>query len=445
MTILPQLHVHTNGHALMTEDGAPFFWLGDTAWELFHRLSREEARRYFETRQRQRFNVVQAVALAEFNGLSEPNRYGELPLFDRDPTRPNDAYFRLVDEYIDMAAAHEIYIGLLPTWGDKVAKGMWMSENVIFTPENARIYGRRLGERYRDRSNIIWIMGGDRPAVYDTYDERPVWRALAEGIREHIPHALMSYHTKGGESSSRDLHEEPWLDVNMMQSGHGGGHDVPVWDWITDDYARTPTKPTLDGEPNYEDHPVNPWPTWDPANGYFRDYDVRKQTYRSVFAGGCGVTYGHHAVWQFYAPEREVVNYADRYWTEAITRPGAEQMRRLRALIESRPLFTRIPDQSLLRSDAGAGPAHIRATRDSNGQYALIYFPQPMQTAEIDLTRLAGETARAWWYDPRSGSAQEIGVFPTTQPHAFTTPADGPDWVLALDSVDAGFAPPGQA
>lgn len=248
MTTLPQLHVHTNGHALMTEQGAPFFWLGDTAWELFHRLSREEARRYFETRRRQRFNVVQAVALAEFNGLSEPNRYGELPLFDRDPTRPNDAYFRLVDEYIDMAAAHDIYIGLLPTWGDKVAKGLWMSENVIFNPENARIYGRRLGERYRERSNIIWIMGGDRPAVYDTYDERPVWRALAEGIREHIPHALMSYHTKGGQSSSLYLHDEAWLDVNMMQSGHGGGHDVPVWDWIADDYTRTPTKPTLDGE-----------------------------------------------------------------------------------------------------------------------------------------------------------------------------------------------------
>ena len=122
----------------------------------------------------------------------------------------------------------------------------------------------------------------------------------------------MTYHPWGGHSSSEWLHEEDWLDVNMMQSGHGGGHDVPVWDMIAHDYALKPTKPTLDGEPNYEDHPVSPWPKWDPANGYYRDHDVRKQLYRSVFAGACGVTYGHHSMWQFYEPPRQMVLFADR-------------------------------------------------------------------------------------------------------------------------------------
>lgn len=98
-----------------------------------------------------------------------------------------------------------------------------------------------------------------------------------------------------------------------------------------------PHKPTLDAEPNYEDHPVNPWPTWNPENGYYRDYDVRKQTYRSVFAGACGVTYGHHSVWQFYSPREEKINYPDRYWTEAMDRPGAVQVGYLKMLIDSRP------------------------------------------------------------------------------------------------------------
>jgi hypothetical protein len=35
----------------------------------------------------------------------------------------------------------------------------------------------------------------------------------------------------------------------------------------------------LDAEPNYEDHPVNPWPKWNTDSGYYRDYDVRKQLY----------------------------------------------------------------------------------------------------------------------------------------------------------------------
>jgi hypothetical protein len=59
----------------VTADGRPFFWLGDTAWELFHRLNREEATRYLEDRASKGFTVIQAVALAELDGLNTPNAY----------------------------------------------------------------------------------------------------------------------------------------------------------------------------------------------------------------------------------------------------------------------------------------------------------------------------------------------------------------------------------
>ena len=126
-----------------------------------------------------------------------------------------------------------------------------------------------------------------------------------------------------------------------MQSGHGSGHDTPVWDAIASDWALQPVKPTLDAEPNYEDHPVNP-NQWTPENGYFRDDDVRRQSYRSVFAGGCGVTYGHHSIWQFCSTRYPPHNRPDRYWREAMDRPGAGQMIHLRRLMESRPYFERI-------------------------------------------------------------------------------------------------------
>ena len=57
--------VSDNRRFLVTADGRPFFWLGDTAWELFHRLTREDAVRYLDNRARLRFTVIQAVALAE--------------------------------------------------------------------------------------------------------------------------------------------------------------------------------------------------------------------------------------------------------------------------------------------------------------------------------------------------------------------------------------------
>jgi hypothetical protein len=444
VTPLPRVRVSDNHRFLVTEDGAPFFWLGDTAWELFHRLTREDAAAYFVNRQRNRFNVIQAVALAEFDGLGTPNAYGELPLIDNDPARPNEGYFAYVDELVRLAAAHGLYVGLLPTWGDKVTP-MWGRGPAVFDAANARVYGRWLGQRYRDQANVIWVIGGDRPPVNDDADYRPIWRAMAAGIDEGTGGvALMTYHPPGRRSTSEWLHDEPWLDLNMMQSGHGSGHDTPVWEMIERDYRLQPAKPVLDGEPNYEDHPVNPWPRWDPASGYYRDHDVRKQTYRSVFAGGCGVTYGHHAVWQFYAEPREVINHADRPWTEAIDRPAARQMRHLRALIESRPFLTRVPDQDLLASDVGSGAEHIRATRDADGSYALVYLPES-RPITVRMDAISGDTARAWWYDPRSGAASPIGAFPAEGQRSFAPPAEGPDWVLVLDDASRGFAAPGAA
>ena len=56
------LKISDNRRYLTDENGDPFFYLGDTAWELFHRLDREEADYYLETRAEQGFTVIQAVA-----------------------------------------------------------------------------------------------------------------------------------------------------------------------------------------------------------------------------------------------------------------------------------------------------------------------------------------------------------------------------------------------
>src|SRR6185369_16195038 len=102
MKTISRVQVSPNRRFLQTEDGQPFFWLGDTAWEIFHRLTLEEATDYLENRRANGFNVIQAVALAEFDGLTAPNPYGQTPLKDNDPAQPNDAYFRQVDAVIDL-------------------------------------------------------------------------------------------------------------------------------------------------------------------------------------------------------------------------------------------------------------------------------------------------------------------------------------------------------
>src|SRR3982751_5751118 len=108
LAIPDRLKVNQDGHFLIRQNGAPFFYLGDTAWELFHRLNREEADRYLQDRARKGFTGIQAVAIAELDGHSDPNLYGHLPLVDFDPSRPavkdgpeND-YWDHVDYIVDM-------------------------------------------------------------------------------------------------------------------------------------------------------------------------------------------------------------------------------------------------------------------------------------------------------------------------------------------------------
>ena len=110
-----KLRVSANGRYLIQQDDRPFFYLGDTAWELFHRLNREEANRYLQNRATNGFTVIQAVVLAELDGLKTPNAYGDLPFRTDDPSQPNEAYFKHVDYIVTKAASLGLYIDMLPT------------------------------------------------------------------------------------------------------------------------------------------------------------------------------------------------------------------------------------------------------------------------------------------------------------------------------------------
>lgn len=429
-----RLNVTSDGHYLQYEDGTPFFWLGDTGWELFHRLTREEINKYIENRHEKGFTVIQAVILAEFNGLKKPNQYGQVPLIGMDPSKPNEKYFQLVDYTLQLALQENMFMALLPTWGDKVTL-LWGEGPVIFNEENAFVYGKWLGDRYKNYPNIIWMLGGDRPPITDSIDYRPIWRAMAKGIAQGSNgKAIFTYHTWGGHSTSEYIHNESWLSINTMQSGHGSGHDVAVWKMIERDRNLKPAKPTLDAEPNYEDHPVNPWPKWDPASGYFRDYDVRKQTYRSVFSGACGVTYGHHAVWQFLSAREDTINHADRYWTDAIDRPGAFQVGFLKKLIESRSPLNRIPDQSIIAEGQGEKGGYITAFRDNDNKYAMIYLPVGKKIA-VNTSFIDGDKIKTSWFNPRTGKTERASLLKKGTIMNFVPPTTGleNDWVLILE------------
>lgn len=440
---LPRLQLSANRHFLVTADGRPFFWLADTAWELFHRLNREDAERYLKKRAGQRFTVIQAVVLAEFDGLTEPNAYGHTPLANNDPTRPSEAYFAHVDWIVAKANAMGLYVGMLPTWGDKWNK-KWGVGPEIFTPVNAEQYGAWLGRRYKD-AGLAWILGGDRPIESDAHKE--IIRAMARGLRAGDGGAhLITFHPPGGNGSSTWLHDEPWLDFNMRQNGHVTEF-TDRYARTRDDYNRSPVKPVVDGEPIYEDHPVS----FDAKKlGHSIAADVRRPLYWDLFSGAFGHTYGHHSVWQMWTPERKPINNPLLPWTEAIDQPGAAEMRHGRALIESRPFLTRVPADDVIvpssvpTSVPGSGRYRFVATRDADGTYAMVYAPIGRAFA-VRMSVIGGSKVKAWWFNPRTGAATAIGLFANTGQRTFSPPDPGEmlDWVLVLDDASKNYPAPG--
>ncbi|MGE5557285.1 MAG: glycoside hydrolase family 140 protein, partial [Bacillota bacterium] len=463
--------VSGNGRFLTTEDGQPFFWLGDTAWELFHRLNRSEVETYLSNRAAKGFNVIQCVLLAELDGLGTANALGDRPLKyvnnkwepsqpDTTPgSDPNDAYqydyWDHADYIINRCDELGMYAGVLPTWGDKVYR------STIFNTTNAYIYGWFLGDRYKAKKNIIWILGGDRAAMDGSTDYKGVWRAMAEGIADGVnginsqngsadyTTTFMTYHPSGWSSSSNWFHADAWLDCNMYQSGHNMYDNNYCWEQAKRDWDRTsPVKPVVDGEPAYEDHPVN----WNPANGWFYDYDVRKDVYRSIFAGGLGITYGAHGIWQMYAPGRGAISSARTYWYDSLDFPGAFDMKHVKDLMLSRPFFVRVPDQTLMNTE-GTGGDHAQATRASDGGYAMVYFPRETASITIYASRLSGAQINAWWYNPRDGKCYTQSGAQTTSPFETFNKADRTfdppgsnsvlDWVLVLDDASRGYGAPG--
>lgn len=429
---ITNLKVAADQRHLIRENGEPFFYLADTAWELFHKLTMEEACAYLTDRAEKGFTVIQAVALAEKDGLRRSNAYGRCPMKINesgayDPLLPDTdgeySYWDHMDAIIKKAGELGLYVALLPAWGDKFP-GTRGEGPHFFTPENAYEYGKWLGSRYREFGNIIWVMGGDRTLT--TRYQLNTLDAMARGIKAGDGGKyLITMHPAGGCHSADCAHEEGWLDFNMIQSGHTRSRYN--YEMIRKDYRRLPYKPVLDGEANYEGHPES----FSIANGYLDDTDVRQSAYWAVLSGACGHTYGHHSVWNFVTlPDKDTKKgYFAMNWQAALNQPGAGQMKHLRSLVESVKFLEGAPAQGMVVGNMEA-VHYVPALKGEN--WLLAYSAQGLS---FDL-RLGGNWngAKAQWFNPRSGELGEAFYVQADRIVSFNPPSAGRgnDWALRL-------------
>lgn len=421
-TGLPRLRVSPDKHFLQTEKGDPFFWLGDTGWLLLTRLTTPEAVRYLDDRHKKGFNVIQVMLV---HGLTDTDAYGDSALRNKNIATPGDAYWRHLDTIAGLAETRSIYLALVPVWGGVVKQA---KPSVT----QAHAYATFLAHRYKDRSNIIWMNGGDIKGT----DYEAVWNTIGTTLKSEDPNHLVTFHPRGRASSSFWFEQQPWLDFNSIQSGHKSyeqdtSRDDPHygednWRYIDADYKQTPTRPVLDAEPSYEGIPHGLHDTSQPR---WTAGDVRRYGYWSVFAGACGFTYGDNSVMQMLRPSDKGSAYGARTpWFKAIDDAGAGQMIHLKQLMLSRPYFDRVPDQSLI-ADEGKRYDHLVATRGKD--YAFIYT----YTGRNFTLNNTVKYQKASWYNPRTGETTAIAASASLNFDPPGEPRPGNDWVLILDKL----------
>jgi hypothetical protein len=422
-----KLKVSKNGRYFVDQDGKPFFYLADTAWLIFQRLNKDEVDEYLKDRVAKGFTVVQSYVL---RGLEEKHPdgakslLGEVPLIDRDPTKPNEAFFKNVDAVVDRANELGLVMGLV------AAKSWHVNKHPerVFDNKNAYTFGKFLGARYKNNA-VIWFVGGDSPPG----DDEAIWVAMAKGLKNGSGGVhLICYHGQGGTSSSKWFHKADWLDFNSIQSGHSWG--ATNYGFVTKDYELSPAKPTVDMEPAYENHPSGTKPRID-------SHQVRAEAYWAMLAGAAGHGYGALDLFYLYKDkDGPFPRDGFQHWRKALAYEGSTQVGLMRRLFELRPWHKMVPDQSILPGEAGDGVKRIQAARAEDRSFAIVYLPVG-GAVSVHMDKISGKKVKARWYDPRTGKWREIGEYPNEGKREFEAPSKGDkdDWVLVLDDAEKGY------
>ncbi len=384
------LKVSPNGRYFLNGLGEPFFYFGDTQWDIWQEVTLDGARGIIEDRKAKGFNVFNVMIVGTSDGKS-PNKPGQVPFLNNNPTTPNPAYFQTVDSVIRMcrSAGIVLVIGIHHSafWGSMINQ------------QNAYAYAKWLGTRYKDEPNIVWCPS------YAGYLTGTLLNLLIKGIKDGAGNNhLMTRHPDPAYLRPEDYapwQDSSWLDFQSLQT-YQSDNSIPGL--VRGMYALTPVKPVVEAEAWYE------------GDWGLNAYSIRKQTWWTYLSGGY-YTYGHTDNWQ------KVTDWAT--WVNA---PGAQQAVHARTFFSAIDWWNLVPDQSII-----SGTANLNsAARSSKGDWMCIYLPAG-GSITIAMDKLtSGSSAQVSWYRTTDGTFTPAGSFATTGTRQFTTPTGWQDALLFL-------------
>ena len=309
----------------------------------------------------------------------------------------------------------------------------WWGEltNSTNTREKCYQYGQFLGNRWKNRGNVIWVFSGDLTPPGGSEGEARLLE-IHRGLRDAGATQLATAHTGASMVSSDWTAFRPFLGLNGVYPG-----GTPTYAYLESRsaYRASPPIPVFLLEPGYE------------AEGWTEPgvpAAVRRYAWWGQLSGIAGVMYGHRDVWPFQtATWNAGYPFGSQDWHLSLGAPGAQAMEHMSQLLSGLPWQELVPSglagmKTLVTAGASSGNAFVTAAATPSGSLLVAYLPTANPgTVTIDMTALSGAVTARWW-DPTSAQLTSIGALPNTGTQSFTVPGTNAggnrDWLLVLTS-----------
>jgi hypothetical protein len=425
-----------NGRYLVDQNDVPYMILGESPQALIVNVTEAEAETFIANRNAHGFNTlwINLLCAVYTGGRADGSTIDDILPFtgtipstpSYDLTTPNEAYFAHVDRVLDIAAAYGMQVLL-----DPCETGSWLSVMLDNGAAKCRDYGRYLGDRYRDRDNIIWMSGNDFQDWRNPASDE-VARSVALGILDNDARHLHTAELDYLVSSSLD--DTTWASILGLNATYTY---YPTYARLRQDYHRLDYLPNFMVEANYEFESLQGPTTTAPI--------LRKQEYWTMTSGATGQLYGNGYTWPF--------AYG---WQSNLDTPGAVQIGYLKTFFEPRAWFELVPDTAHTLVTAGYGTYsddgyvddndYLTAARTSDGTLAIVFTPI-IRTFTVDMSKLSAD-ATTRWFDPSSGAYVAVpgSPLPNAGFRDFAPPENNADgdggWVLVLETEPVETEPP---
>jgi len=433
------IRVSENSRYLVDAGGKPFLLHGDTAWCLLVQLTKEEAEEYLENRRQKGFNAILILLIDRQFGDKRPsNIAGDAPFTTPgDFSTPNEAYFAHADWIIRKAGEKGIVVVLNPACTGTSRN--WLNTINANGPTKCRNYGRYIGNRYRNFTNIIWQAVGDTTPRAGSELERN-WLEILQGIKESAPsHHWTAHYAR--RSTARD--QAAFAPHMTLDNAYGGNRSyiqtLQAWN-------RPNPLPTFYNEGYYEDTVLGVGAVGTPTQ-------MRAQICWALLSGATGHIFGSDHVWGFGAPQGLPGKPQPPFdWRAGLDRQPSREMGYIKKIFAGRAWHALVPDQdhtvvtkgygTFGKEDRTPGGDFVTAARTSDGSLVMAYIPSTgtgTRTITVDMARLNGPTG-ARWFNPTSGASVMINgsPFANSGTRDFTTPGDNGsganDWVLVVET-----------